>query len=203
MGASLKRLADICRDSYKHTPEIENKRYGVEVYIIRENGDTVVCFRGTHGAKDIFTDMRSMRWYDRFTKCWYHKGFLKSTRSVWDDILNEIKDDNSIILVGHSLGAAQATITAAFMVQSGIDFKALVTFGSPRVGFGGLKKKLQGNLLARYCNGNDIVTQVPWSKLGWVHVSIKKKIGDVADCIDDHKMENYIKEIEKLLPVYF
>lgn len=79
---------------------------------------------------------------------------------------------------GHSLGGALATLIAAYMRTDGFDVQAVYTFGSPRVGDGnwgawydeiGLNAATRRVVIVRHGH-QDIVTRLPLSTGGWVHV---------------------------------
>ena len=69
-----------------------------------------------------------------------HKGFFKASRNVLDVITKELSElrkifgeEFKIVVTGHSLGAALATLTIADLGTSFSNLE-LVNFGSPRVG---------------------------------------------------------------------
>ncbi|KAG8056015.1 hypothetical protein GUJ93_ZPchr0001g31504 [Zizania palustris] len=108
-----------------------------------------------------------------------------SKLSAREQILDEIKrlmdkykdEDTSITVVGHSLGAAVATLNAADIVSNGLNLQGgddgpnrraspvtAVAFACPRVGDAGFKKlfdELPGLRLLRVCNAPDVVPIYP------------------------------------------
>ena len=96
----------------------------------------VIAFRGTAGGTDIVTDGSSS--LIPFAGCVgrVHKGFLTAFTSVVKVINDAVQKapDLPVILTGHSLGGALATLAAAF-IRHKYQRKVMVyTFGSPRVG---------------------------------------------------------------------
>lgn len=125
----------------------------------------VVAIRGSQPDEflDIVADVRLSQALYKGGPAMVHKGFLNSTDSIRDSIvaaLNRIAPHRENLLVcGHSLGAAVATLLA-------MDLHAnqLVTIGSPRVGDENFRQRLlaiQGLKISRIVNRCDIVTMLP------------------------------------------
>jgi hypothetical protein len=76
-----------------------------------------------------------------------------------------------IVLTGHSLGAALATLTASYLTQTPLaNMVHLYSFGSPRVGdsvFSDCMAKVKHNRYVNYC---DPVTRIPSESIGYQHV---------------------------------
>ncbi|KAF0920661.1 hypothetical protein E2562_036150 [Oryza meyeriana var. granulata] len=104
---------------------------------------------------------------------------LSAREQISDEITRlmvKYKDeDTSITVVGHSLGAAVATLNAADIVSNGLNRHGAddqhracpvtaVAFACPRVGDAGFKKlfdELPGLRLLRVCNSPDVVPKYP------------------------------------------
>ena len=101
----------------------------------------VIATRGTRpelGAPDILTDLRAaMTGFGDYGLV--HKGFKKTFDTVATSLQGAdhkaVMDADVVHCVGHSLGAAVATLVAAHYASLGKQVK-LYTFGSPRVGAG-------------------------------------------------------------------
>jgi alpha-beta hydrolase superfamily lysophospholipase len=80
--------------------------------------------------------------------------------------------DYKIVAVGHSLGAAIASLGAAQLRNSGLTI-ALYTFGSPRIGgtktSSYISNQPGGNF--RVTHWNDPVPKLPLLTMGYVHIS--------------------------------
>lgn len=147
---------------------------GAEAYLLTNGKERVLSFRGTEikQKSDVVADLKSGKNFDlNGTKV--HAGFKAEVNKVWDEILVKIKQlDKSkplpLIVTGHSLGAAMATITSSRLEHSGIYVKTLVTFGSPRVGTKEFVKSLHVNHF-RVINCCDAVTRVPLYIMGFRH----------------------------------
>ncbi|MEI8348377.1 MAG: lipase family protein, partial [Pseudomonadota bacterium] len=112
-----------------------------------------LIFRGTevHSRLDIQTDLMALsEGLGPIGKV--HVGFNHAFNSVWKTVLsnfNEIKQIKPLLITGHSLGAALATLAATQLLRDQTNFQAaeeqnnewnkpfvqgLYTYGSPRVG---------------------------------------------------------------------
>lgn len=149
----------------------------------------VIAFRGTEVTDfgDLKRDV-DIRKVPGPLAAQFHKGFFEAFENVWGEendsgsMVRFVKDrlaTASVFLTGHSLGAAMATVCAARVIGERLinDFQAtlkgLYTFGSPRVGDSWLRKNLEPFMqdrIHRFVNNNDIVTEVPLRKHGFVHV---------------------------------
>jgi pimeloyl-ACP methyl ester carboxylesterase len=121
----------------------------------------VISFRGTdpESAANIATDL------DAVLVPWpgngrVHAGFLLAFNGLRPSIEkwmhDEGADPGALVIVGHSLGAALATLAAAA-------WKAprLLTIGSPRVGDADFVSLLGQTEIVRYVNCCDVVTRLP------------------------------------------
>jgi hypothetical protein len=152
---------------------------GTQAFIAedRANKLTVVAFRGTEpdDPSDLFTDAKFLQdeWRDATDRSLgqVHRGFAQAAfekvarknpdREV--GIFPELKrliDAQSpgqrLLLTGHSLGAAMATLMASWAPHA-----HLYTFGSPRVGDTAFVQSLKNPVKLRVVNCCDAVTRVP------------------------------------------
>jgi hypothetical protein len=133
------------------------------------DGTAFVAFRGTQpgNLKDLVEDARSNP--VKFEPGGrVHAGFLDAYQSIAQPIADWLAatDHRRLVLTGHSLGAAMATVAAATRPDA-----RLVTFGSPLVGDAGFARLFAGNDIRRYVDCADLVTSVPPGLLGYVHVA--------------------------------
>ncbi|XP_028395435.1 lipase-like [Dendronephthya gigantea] len=107
-----------------------------------------------------------------------HKGFVKRYGYISSWFENEymkVPADYSIVLTGHSLGGAEATVAAAFVAER-LNRRpdAVVTFGSPYPGLLSFKKyynKAVGcDRTVRMTAKCDPFTKVPMTVRGYLHV---------------------------------
>jgi alpha-beta hydrolase superfamily lysophospholipase len=110
--------------------------------------------------------------------CTAHHGFWNSWVDARDAVTPAVKQaattfpDYKIVAVGHSLGAAIASLGAAQLRNSGLTI-ALYTFGSPRIGgtktSSYISNQPGGNF--RVTHWNDPVPKLPLLTMGYVHIS--------------------------------
>jgi hypothetical protein len=122
----------------------------------------LISFRGTQADKlgDVVTDLKA------FTVPWTesggraHAGFASGARIVMPQIVkwldNECADRTTLILTGHSLGAALATLVASVCRPTD-----LITIGSPRVGNEEFTRAFADMRCTRIVDCCDTVTRVP------------------------------------------
>lgn len=151
---------------------------GTQVFIASNQDDSlaVAAFRGTEpdDPSDLFTDANFVftPWADNSGASLgqVHEGFATALQD--NDILGKIitclesmAPSTRILLTGHSLGAALATLTASRMPLSN-----LYTFGSCRVGDASFAEAMGTISHTRFVDCCDLVTRVPPKELGYVHV---------------------------------
>ncbi|MFZ2170640.1 MAG: lipase family protein [Methylococcaceae bacterium] len=191
---------------------------GTQLFIAKTRPDTdtahpplvVVAFRGTEpdDPSDLVADAVLIKsaWFDASGKPLgqVHKGFADA---LLDDPYNgnilahinsqleELADQTpSILLTGHSLGAALATLTASCLNKAPLAEKIhAYTFGSPRVGDSIFSEQIPLNKHDRYVNCCDLVTRVPTEALDFLHGGTLHYI-DRHGCVNDTITESAITE---------
>lgn len=102
-----------------------------------------------------------------------------------------------LIICGHSLGGAVATIIAAAL-QDQIPSLDLITFGSPRPGGRKFRQRLRVPH-HRYVHGNDVVPHLPSPLLGFRHTApalqLEIPLDRVIDGVKDHAMDGYLRAL--------
>ena len=147
-------------------------------YVVNKGNQIIYSFRGTdsHSIKNWLADLDTIKTDYYLNKeldidCKVHSGFQKAFLSLSSELMtahNNIKNDDTVLFLGHSLGGALATLAYIdFMtylpqlpqlpqsthnlnhtVSSDNNIKAnLVTFGQPRVGDKTFSKYLNSQLL--------------------------------------------------------
>ena len=140
---------------------------------LRADGLALLVFRGTQPDKraDLLSDadFRHSAW--ELGAGSVHMGFAETARGLWQQIEPWLEGAAAgrkrLVVCGHSLGAAIATLLAA---PARADL--LLTIGSPRVGDAEFVAGLQatpGLAITRIVNCSDAVTRVPPSLLGFEH----------------------------------
>jgi len=168
------------------------------------NGKTLyVVFRGTSSKKDAQNDVSidKVPFIKEGEKV--HIGFLSSWNSVKEIILNLIpkyKNIDKVVVCGHSLGAAVATLCAYNISCVYEDLRVeSCTIGSPRVGNKTFKDNydLRKIKTFRIVNNNDVVTRSPY--IGFYHVNHMLRIdrnGNIKKfLVDWNRIWDYLKSM--------
>lgn len=162
-------LADLAMAAYQPREKVEAlgdvriyRGANARAIAIQREALMVVAFAGTDDLNDLGQNARG--YLTPFSTGRVHAGFLQHTMQVWGRLKARIKEsDLPIVLVGHSLGGACASIAAVDCARSGLEVKRLVTFGAPRVGDKKFAAELRefGFPQPRYVNCADVVTRIP------------------------------------------
>lgn len=147
---------------------------GTQAILVKLELGLVLAFRGTEAMsiKDIKADCDAVSEHSE-TGGRHHRGFHRSLKVVFNLIKKALKEyeDEPLILTGHSLGGALATLAARDLDHPG-GLAACYTFGAPRVGDEEWVSTLKTPLY-RLVNSADCVTMLPpgsetVSVLGWL-----------------------------------
>lgn len=123
----------------------------------------LVSFRGTESRGDCLRNLNvpgRTRPYGVV-----HRGFLAAFQAI-ESCIREVLasiSDRKLILTGHSLGGALATVAAAEL-QRDLPASLIATYGQPAVGRGTFHSFIQQHYsrkFFRFVNDDDIVPQVP------------------------------------------
>jgi triacylglycerol lipase len=142
----------------------------------------LICFRGTTDLADWLQDSQ-IRLVPFRSIGMIHIGFRNAIVSLYPTIETTLQKwagkGRTLWVTGHSLGAALAHLTAAYLRFPADPTKTLprpiaglYTFGQPRVGTIDFCQACDGNFGStyfRYVNHLDIVTRVPPRLLGYWH----------------------------------
>jgi predicted lipase len=100
-----------------------------------------VIYRGSTSIQDWVNNLDAvLTSYPRCSNCQIHKGFYTAEQGVISLVTSYVQALKSkypsytVIVTGHSLGAAMATLTAVDLKESGLTPLRMFNFGSPRVG---------------------------------------------------------------------
>jgi hypothetical protein len=135
------------------------------------DGLALLALRGTQpdNLADIAHDLEgnTVAWSESAGRV--HAGFAANARSLLPRIAQWIEenriDPKKLIITGHSLGAAMATLLASVLPA-----EWLVTLGSPRVGNEEFLRTLQAANIQRIVDCCDVVTELPPPLFGYMHL---------------------------------
>ena len=180
-----------CRDVYPHE----------EDYLVSRKitGHTILAVEGTKEKTDWITNLKFLI---RRDDC--HRGFKNNCNRTLAKLVVDyegLDPKRKLIITGHSLGGATATLIADLLWESGNRNIALITAGAPRPGGRALRKRLEGLEIYRFVHGNDIVPLTPPYITGYVHPHHKIQLEDISetrfDGVTDHNIGDYVKAAEK------
>jgi triacylglycerol lipase len=160
------------------------------------HGATILAFAGTDPLvpANWFTDFDVKVSPDNV-----HRGFEAGAAAVWDQVRDALagRAEPTLLITGHSLGAALAAVTAnRVLLDLALRPAAVYGFGMPRAGgqeFAARYNDTLGAITYRLMHGEDIVASVPPSRLGFRHVGRLMRCAragtfsgaPAADCTDD------------------
>jgi len=151
------------------------------------DGSALVVFRGTQPdeIRHLATNLQAQQieWSESGGRV--HAGFAKAVRGVLPKVLDWLAGEGSprsrLILTGHSLGAALATLAASVLRP-----EMLITLGSPRVGDAEFVSTLADLNVVRLVDGCDVVTQLPPALSFYAHAGAVTYITCLSgECVDD------------------
>lgn len=92
-----------------------------------------VWIRGTVNRQNAFTDLEFKKARDPRLGINLHRGFLSYATAVYNDLAPRLRAGYEIVLYGHSLGAAEATIVGMLLATDGWKVAQVYASGSPRL----------------------------------------------------------------------
>ena len=204
--ADAPALARLCADAYAAGPDTPGfHRYGDTVRaLVRDGSDgtRIIAFPGTRPGHitDDLTDIDCRRIVLDHPERQAHEGFWCAAMLALPLAIDTAMG-GSLVLTGHSLGAALAVDLATALAIAGIPVAAVIGFGCPRTAVG----PWQAEMLARagidvtlYRHGGDLVPLLP-SGGGWAHAGSLVAIGTAAfDNIADHAVSAYVAALDHI-----
>jgi triacylglycerol lipase len=185
-------------------------------FVLENEKEIIVAFRGTDSQTDWLADalafQKTFPYGDDCGKV--HYGFLEIYDSCRKEIfrtISRLDKRKRVLITGHSLGAALATLFALDLVKnSNFSDVELINFASPRVGNRQFCKAVNKEVkkIARIVNIYDVVTLLPpfvipfpWvkNKGFFYHVKGKYKLNIRKDTFfGNHNIGTYITALKLL-----
>ena len=132
-----------------------------------------------------------------------HRGFKANAERTLTDFYcagGTLPEDRLLVLTGHSLGGATATMLAECLVDRFPNL-LLVTFGSPRPGGRKFRERMGSIKHYRFVHGDDVVPKTPPYLSGYVHTTEEINLLDsndrFADGVSDHNIGDYKEALKK------
>jgi len=165
----------------------ESKKLGFDVIPLSLNDDSffigesddmnVIVFRGIdriNDAKDCVSLKNRKLTTDNIP---VHSGFYKRFSDIWNFIFpymnNFYKNDKKIVICGHSLGGALASLFSMHMYDFFKREIKVVTFAAPKIGKGKWKRFMNDKItngeisLFNVVNKEDLIPKIPLWIFGW------------------------------------
>lgn len=135
-----------------------------QCFIASYEGGVLISFRGSESLGDWLANMRFFT-TEREKYGAVHEGFYNGFADVRESLEEELelRSPDQVLLTGHSLGGALATIAAAEWKDK-YNVSAVYTFGQPAVGktdFETFFRVSYSDKFFRFVNDDDIVTRLP------------------------------------------
>jgi hypothetical protein len=122
---------------------LDDKDTNTQGYVGYRSSDSsiFVVYRGSTAIGDWINNLDAILTdYPKCSGCSVHKGFYKAEQGIIDKMITEVKSlkakfpSYTVVVTGHSLGAAVATLTTLDFLDAGISPVRMFHYGSPRVG---------------------------------------------------------------------
>ncbi len=191
------------KDIFLKAIDAGEKTAGVETqYKVSTDATTVyLAIQGSIQKEDWFANFDFVAIpYRKMPVVWFcHRGFIKTWKAASEQIIADVLPllaGKKLVILGYSHGAAIATLAHEDFLFRGYDPETWV-FGSPRVLWMPIQViKERFKKLHNIQNKGDIVTMVPFSTMGYIHVGEVKKIGTTHfPWYTPHLIPQYIKAL--------
>jgi hypothetical protein len=143
---------------------------GMQAYVAARADVVVVAFRGSTELIDWMGDFNFPQYdgAEHGLPGRVHRGFADALDAAWPALQTLIEASvdrhQPVWVTGHSLGGAEATMTAVRLATLGVTPGPLYTFGAPRAGNGDFARAadmLLGRAVYRVVNESDLVPRLP------------------------------------------
>ncbi len=140
-------------------------------FVAAQRDVAIVAFRGTASIGNALTDVEAALIRHDIFPGLIHFGFARAAETVYPTVralLTDLDRRLPILVTGHSLGGAMATLVSHRLVHEGFPVRAVYTYGSPRAG-----NRIFHDAYRlpnyRFVNDNDLVPHLPM-RLCYHHV---------------------------------
>jgi len=153
---------------------VDDRNTSFQAFVGSNEKYVIVSFAGTSDVVDYLTDVTFASKPETFSGIpgRVHTGFVNVLEKSWPQLLALVRSHSTagqpIILTGHSLGGAQAVLSAARLAVLGFPVDSLYIYAVPRVGddvYARFVSRLFPNRIYRFVNNEDIVPRLPPSQV--------------------------------------
>ena len=183
-------------------PNVVARETDTQALVLKQpDGRFAIVFPGTASLHDALTDVEIGK------ETWgggkVHHGFLKAYDSVHQGILALLPPGASLVISGHSLGGALATLCADLLDEM-YHVADVITFGSPRVGNGAFARDYNARLspaTVRLVNAEDPIPHMPWCFGTYRHVNTQHYLTNDGHLRVDQPVVTAMDELVSTLDV--
>lgn len=203
-----KQLAIACAQtiqglySGKLSPNVVSPETDTQALVEKQpDGSYAIIFPGTASLRDMLTDARVKKteWHAGNV----HEGFHAAYDSVREKIEALLPADARLVIAGHSLGGALASLAAHDLgLESFYKVEQVITFGSPRVGNGLFARSYDDRLSSRtfrLVNDGDPVPHLPWVCGSYHHVRQQVYLSDRGTIRVDQPTLTALSEVDQTI----
>lgn len=167
--------------------------------VIETESRLILVIRGSESKDDWLLNLQAKQrrvWFDVPGKV--HKGFWRALKHIWDPVVVPLmaaskSSRKKVVICGHSLGGAIATVVAARIAYK-FDRESIAsvyTYGQPRVGnakFATYVNEQFKGAFFRFVNNRDVVAMIPPAPL-YRHVGELYHFAEDGSLIESNKSE--------------
>lgn len=121
----------------------------------------ILSIRGTANLQNIREDAEYIPSRNTKLGIYVHSGFDKDAHQIFQDLLPQLDNSSPIVVTGHSLGAAIATLLMMYLHEEGFQIGPSINFGQPKITNHAGVEKYSFLPLLRVADENDLVPMVP------------------------------------------
>jgi predicted lipase len=202
-------LVDLCAATYAPAavPYIADINQAMRVFLTtRADGLNIIAVEGTHNRLGWMLDLFSVTVADQqglsnVSLGFIHAGFYAAAVSALTRIAL-VASRGPYAICGHSLGAIEAILIGAMLIQDGLPPVKIGAFAPPRGGGDGLVKVATSVPLCAYRFGNDPVPDVPFTIPGFPfrQVPLTAVGAPMVDAFQCHNIANYVAAVHAVVP---
>lgn len=198
-----KKISDLVSgiDVDKQFKYFDKVGFDTQAFVLQSGDAVFVVFQGTQTKLDWLANL-IVRFKRKAEFGSYHTGFITvselSFPSVGKHLISVIKENpnRKVVLTGHSLGGAMATMYAHILKQKypSVSIESLITFGQPRCGNFKFTEYLNSLNLnyKRFVNTGDYIADVPvpFLKGLWSHAGLGYVLTESEMLLDNVNYES-------------
>lgn len=121
----------------------------------------IVTIRGTDNLRNIVEDADYIVSQNPKLGIYVHRGFDQDASQIFNALLPHLDKAQPVVVTGHSLGAAIATLLMMYLQEEGFQLQPSINFGQPKVTNQAGVEKYHSLPLLRVVDEDDLVPLLP------------------------------------------